>query len=115
MTIENQLELLRESIAVQVPYTGGVHLVKEDDLAVYYDVQGEERPCRVDLGTATEIELAVLLTACQKATFGVAARIFSTRPTARPERWTSVTLQCASTSLAFFRSSAPKFCPGRIR
>ncbi|KAJ7760682.1 hypothetical protein DFH07DRAFT_1059997 [Mycena maculata] len=69
-SIAKQLKVLQQSLEAQVPYTGGVHLVKADDLVVYYDIEGE-RPRRIDLGNATEGDLAHLAAACQKATFGV--------------------------------------------
>ncbi|KAJ7468267.1 hypothetical protein B0H11DRAFT_2305835 [Mycena galericulata] len=71
--IEEQLKVLRESLQVEVPYTGGVYTVKPEALVVYYDVEGENSPRRIDLGQATEAELAALTTACQKATFGMGA------------------------------------------
>jgi hypothetical protein len=40
--IAAQLKVLRDSLDVQVPYTGGIHPVKAEDLVVYYDVQGEK-------------------------------------------------------------------------
>ncbi|KAF7338753.1 Fe2OG dioxygenase domain-containing protein [Mycena sanguinolenta] len=69
--VEEQLEVLRSSLTVQVPYTGGVYPVKVEDLVIYYDAEGENGPRRIDLGKATEKDLAELTAACQKATFGV--------------------------------------------
>ncbi|KAJ6565426.1 hypothetical protein B0H10DRAFT_1083163 [Mycena sp. CBHHK59/15] len=58
-----ELEILRHSLEA-LPYTAGVHPVKEDDLILYYDVQGDKNPRRIDLGKATEEELAELMAAC---------------------------------------------------
>ncbi|KAJ6469401.1 hypothetical protein C8R45DRAFT_908810 [Mycena sanguinolenta] len=72
--VDDQLQVLRNSLSVQVPYTGGVYPVKVEDLSIYYDTEGENNPrClhRIDLGNATEDELAELTAACQKATFRV--------------------------------------------
>ncbi|KAJ7659242.1 hypothetical protein DFH06DRAFT_1406329 [Mycena polygramma] len=69
--IAQHLQVLRESLSVQVPYTGGVHAVDAKDLVIYYDVDGERYPRRVDLSKATADELKELADACQKATFGV--------------------------------------------
>ncbi|KAF8196338.1 hypothetical protein K438DRAFT_1968053 [Mycena galopus ATCC 62051] len=66
-----QLKKLERSLKTSVPYTGGVHPVKADDLVIYYDVEGEKHPRRIDLRTATESDLMELESACQKATFGV--------------------------------------------
>ncbi|KAF7338758.1 Fe2OG dioxygenase domain-containing protein [Mycena sanguinolenta] len=68
--IEAQLQVLRSSLTVQVPYTGGVYPVKAEDLIIYYD-SGENGSRRIDLGKATEDDLANLTATCQKATFGV--------------------------------------------
>ncbi|KAJ6566565.1 hypothetical protein B0H19DRAFT_990389 [Mycena capillaripes] len=70
-TINAHLEALRQSLKVQVPYTGGVHPVKADDLVIYYDVEGKKNPRRINLGAATEKHLTKLADACEKATFGV--------------------------------------------
>ncbi|KAJ7816851.1 hypothetical protein B0H14DRAFT_3743117 [Mycena olivaceomarginata] len=69
--IDDQLKVLREAIETEVPYTGGVHVIKAEDLLVYYDVEGEANPRRIDLGKATGDDLAQLTAACQQATFGV--------------------------------------------
>lgn len=87
--IDDQLKALREAIETEVPYTGGVHVIKAEDLLVYYDVEGEANPRyffvffnrlkspsklpfrRIDLGKATGDDLAQLTAACQQATFGV--------------------------------------------
>ncbi|KAJ6463616.1 hypothetical protein C8R47DRAFT_1026618 [Mycena vitilis] len=69
--IVEHLKVLRESLSVQVPYTGGVHAVDAKDLVIYYDVDGEKYPRRIDLSKATAEELKELADACQKATFGV--------------------------------------------
>ncbi|KAJ7129169.1 hypothetical protein C8R44DRAFT_872468 [Mycena epipterygia] len=67
------LTMLRRSLTMKVPYTGGVHPVKPEDLVVYYDIDGEfKRNARhIDLGNATDEQLVELAAACQKATFGV--------------------------------------------
>ncbi|KAJ7186454.1 hypothetical protein C8R46DRAFT_1273049, partial [Mycena filopes] len=69
--IDHHLQVLSESLEVQVPYTGGIHVVKPDDLVVYYDVEGEKYASRLDLGNATEEDLVALASACDQATFGV--------------------------------------------
>ncbi|KAJ7142874.1 hypothetical protein C8R44DRAFT_866152 [Mycena epipterygia] len=69
--IEDHLQVLRDSSQVPVPYTGGVHPVKPEDLVVYYGVEGEKSASRIDLGRATEENLAELASACEQATFGV--------------------------------------------
>jgi hypothetical protein len=43
-TIAADLNSLRESLEAQVPYTGGIHVVKPEDLVIYYDVDGEMYP-----------------------------------------------------------------------
>ncbi|KAJ7315757.1 hypothetical protein DFH08DRAFT_790188 [Mycena albidolilacea] len=70
-TIAADLNSLRESLEEQVPYTGGIHVVKPEDLVIYYDVDGEMYPRRIDLGNATEEDLLGLAAACDQATFGV--------------------------------------------
>jgi hypothetical protein len=42
--ITADLSSLRESLKAQVPYTGGIHVVKPEDLVIYYDVDGEMYP-----------------------------------------------------------------------
>ncbi|KAJ6469402.1 hypothetical protein C8R45DRAFT_1167033 [Mycena sanguinolenta] len=69
--VEDQLQVLRTSLSVQVPYTGGVYPVKVEDLVLYYGSEGGNGPRRIDLGQATENDLAELTAACQRATFGV--------------------------------------------
>ncbi|KAF7359634.1 Fe2OG dioxygenase domain-containing protein [Mycena venus] len=69
-TIKQHLKTLKRSLKHSVPYTGGVHPVKADDLVVYYDVEGKPNPRRIDLETATEEALVALESACDKATFG---------------------------------------------
>ncbi|KAJ6619265.1 hypothetical protein B0H10DRAFT_1913063 [Mycena sp. CBHHK59/15] len=64
-------KVLRQSVKVQVPYTGGVHPVKAEDLVLYYDVDGDKSPCRIDLGKATAEGLEELTAACQQDTLGV--------------------------------------------
>jgi hypothetical protein len=46
--IADDLEILRDSLGMQVPYTGGIHAVKPEDLVVYYDVD-EEKNARLVL------------------------------------------------------------------
>ncbi|KAJ7882410.1 hypothetical protein B0H14DRAFT_1474577, partial [Mycena olivaceomarginata] len=70
-TITADLNSLRESLEAQVPYTGGIHVVKPEDLVIYYDVDGEMYPRRIDLGNAREEDLLGLAAACDQATFGV--------------------------------------------
>ncbi|KAJ7368822.1 hypothetical protein DFH08DRAFT_832358 [Mycena albidolilacea] len=70
-TINEHLKTLRRSLKLSVPYTGGVHPVKSDDLVIYYDVKGKKDPRRINLETATETALKELESACEKATFGV--------------------------------------------
>lgn len=49
-TIEDRLELLQQSLGVQVPYTAGVLPAKTEDLILYYDVEGEDFPrCVIEL------------------------------------------------------------------
>ncbi|KAJ7325949.1 hypothetical protein DFH08DRAFT_1028017 [Mycena albidolilacea] len=69
--INDQLKVLRKAIETEVPYTGGVHVIKAEDLLVYYDVEGEANPRRINLGKASGNDLAQLTAACQQATFGV--------------------------------------------
>ncbi|KAJ7144388.1 hypothetical protein C8R44DRAFT_759822 [Mycena epipterygia] len=69
--IADHLKVLRESLTAEVPYTGGVHPVKPEDLVVYYDVEGEKYPRRIDFRNAIEEDLAALAVAYQQATFGV--------------------------------------------
>ncbi|KAJ7876936.1 hypothetical protein B0H14DRAFT_3436396 [Mycena olivaceomarginata] len=90
-TITADLNSLRESLEAQVPYTGGIHVVKPEDLVLYYDVDGEMYPRSV-LGldffflnqtdtvavpgastseNAREEDLLGLAAACDQATFGV--------------------------------------------
>ncbi|KAJ7650800.1 hypothetical protein FB45DRAFT_26117 [Roridomyces roridus] len=73
-SIDDQLKALRETLTTQVPYTSGTHAVKEEDLILFYEVPGEDHAHRVDLGRATEADLAALTVACQKATFGVGGK-----------------------------------------
>ncbi|KAK7046439.1 Fe2OG dioxygenase domain-containing protein [Favolaschia claudopus] len=71
-SIEARLQILRQAILTGVPYIGGVHPVKAEDLVLYYDVEGGNPPNRrIDLGKASEDDLKDLAAACQKATFGV--------------------------------------------
>ncbi|KAJ6509853.1 hypothetical protein DFH09DRAFT_1435381 [Mycena vulgaris] len=69
-TIEDHLEILRQSLKEQVPYTGGVHPIKPEDLVVYYATDGEDNARSIDLGTATRDQLAAMAAACQPARFG---------------------------------------------
>ncbi|KAJ7815985.1 hypothetical protein B0H14DRAFT_1402052 [Mycena olivaceomarginata] len=55
----------------RVPYTGGIHAVKPEDLVVYYDVDEEKHASRIDLGNAKEEDLVALASACDQATFGM--------------------------------------------
>ncbi|KAJ6515622.1 hypothetical protein C8R45DRAFT_213896 [Mycena sanguinolenta] len=72
-TINKHLKTLKRSLKVSVPYTGGVHPTKADDLVVYYDDEDKDKqPHRIDFTTATDDELVKLAGACAKATFGVA-------------------------------------------
>ncbi|KAJ7659231.1 hypothetical protein DFH06DRAFT_1327061 [Mycena polygramma] len=57
--ITKQLKVLRESLWISF-----------DDV-IYYDVDGENYPRRIDLSKATGDELKELAAGCQKATFGV--------------------------------------------
>ncbi|KAJ7148365.1 hypothetical protein C8R46DRAFT_917007 [Mycena filopes] len=70
-TAKDHLDTLQRALKVKVPYTAGLHSVKSDELVIYFDVDGEVHPRRIDLGTATEEELEKLAQACVKATFGV--------------------------------------------
>ncbi|KAJ7186428.1 hypothetical protein C8R46DRAFT_1272968 [Mycena filopes] len=70
-SIDHHLQVLRDSLEVQVPYTGGIYAVKPEDLVVYYDVEGDKYPRRLDLGNATEEDLVAVASACDQATFGV--------------------------------------------
>ncbi|KAJ6536882.1 hypothetical protein B0H19DRAFT_962516 [Mycena capillaripes] len=69
--ISEHLKKLKRSLETSVPYTGGVHPVKADDLVIYYDGEDKKNPRRIDLQTATENDLIQLEAACEKATFGV--------------------------------------------
>ncbi|KAK7046440.1 Fe2OG dioxygenase domain-containing protein [Favolaschia claudopus] len=70
--IADSLEALRNAIKTEIPYTGGVHTVKPEDLVLYYEVEGGNPPTRrIDLRNASENELQDLANACQKATFGL--------------------------------------------
>ncbi|KAJ7093441.1 hypothetical protein B0H15DRAFT_1020826 [Mycena belliarum] len=69
-TITDHLRVLRQALTEHVPYTGGVHPVKPETLAVYYDTR--DRNARViDLGNAVEEHLDGLAAACKPAPFGV--------------------------------------------
>ncbi|KAJ7441018.1 hypothetical protein B0H11DRAFT_1882487 [Mycena galericulata] len=69
--ISEHLKKLERSLKTSVPYTGGVHPIKADDLVIYYDVEDKMNPRRIDLQTATGSDLMQLESACEKATFGV--------------------------------------------
>ncbi|KAJ7655334.1 hypothetical protein B0H17DRAFT_1021636 [Mycena rosella] len=71
MSIVDQLKILRRSLKVHVPYTGGVHPVKAEDLLVFYATDEEGNARVVDLGNATEAHLTDMAAACQAATFGL--------------------------------------------
>ncbi|KAJ7650770.1 hypothetical protein FB45DRAFT_1077932 [Roridomyces roridus] len=73
-SIDAHFKTLRESFETRIPYTGGLHTVKPEDLVLYYDVEGEEHPCRIDLSSAREAELVALTAACQKASFGLGGK-----------------------------------------
>ncbi|KAJ7654028.1 hypothetical protein DFH06DRAFT_1093051 [Mycena polygramma] len=66
-TCTDPLQVLRDSLVAQVPYTGGIYPVKAEDLVIYY---GVETASRIDLGNATTEELVALAAACDQATFG---------------------------------------------
>ncbi|KAJ7495383.1 hypothetical protein FB451DRAFT_1550818 [Mycena latifolia] len=70
-SIAEHLNVLRQSLEAQVPYTGGVHVAKKEDLVIYYDEGEKYASNRIDLSGASEKELSALAAACQKATFGV--------------------------------------------
>ncbi|KAJ7749712.1 hypothetical protein B0H16DRAFT_1551129 [Mycena metata] len=70
-TIDHHLKVLRDTLNVHVPYTGGIHPVKPEDLVIYYDVQGEKYASRIDMASATEEDLVALASTCDQATFGV--------------------------------------------
>ncbi|KAJ6509859.1 hypothetical protein DFH09DRAFT_1100581 [Mycena vulgaris] len=59
------------SLKVQVPYTGGVHPVKAEDLVGYHSTDEKGNTRSIDLGTATGDELEAMAAVCQPATFGV--------------------------------------------
>ncbi|KAJ7650773.1 hypothetical protein FB45DRAFT_986640 [Roridomyces roridus] len=69
--VQIQIDALCTALTTGVPYTSGLHTVKHDDLVVYYELEGETRPCRIDLSKASDAELVALNAACQQATFGV--------------------------------------------
>ncbi|KAJ7643435.1 hypothetical protein DFH06DRAFT_1301333 [Mycena polygramma] len=71
-TISDHLKVLKQALKVpDVPYTGGVHSVSQEDLAVYYNIEGERNARYIDFGNATEEHVVQLAAACQKATFGM--------------------------------------------
>ncbi|KAJ7753524.1 hypothetical protein B0H16DRAFT_1690795 [Mycena metata] len=59
-SIPLSLNIISESLGV-LPYTGGVHPVKPNDLILYYD---EQHPRRIDFTTAAEQDLADLDNVC---------------------------------------------------
>ncbi|KAJ7787543.1 hypothetical protein B0H14DRAFT_3892995 [Mycena olivaceomarginata] len=71
-TIAADLNSLRESLEAQVPYAGGIHVLKPEDPVIYYDVD-REIGCskRIDLGNTREEDLLGLAAACDQATFEV--------------------------------------------
>ncbi|KAJ7123259.1 hypothetical protein C8R43DRAFT_43540 [Mycena crocata] len=69
-TIDDHLKILRQSLKVQVPYTGGIHTVKGEDLVLFYEGENAVNR-RVDFSNATAEDLENLAQACQRATFGV--------------------------------------------
>ncbi|KAJ7138634.1 hypothetical protein C8R46DRAFT_1234435 [Mycena filopes] len=69
--IAHHLKVLREALDVPIPYTGGIHPVRAEDLTIYYDGDKGRSATRVDLGNATDAELVELAAACDPATFGV--------------------------------------------
>ncbi|KAJ7093439.1 hypothetical protein B0H15DRAFT_832331 [Mycena belliarum] len=71
-TIADHLKTLREALEGDVPYTGGVHPVKLEDLAVYYKTDEVRNARVIDFANAPEAHLAEIAAACQPATFGVA-------------------------------------------
>ncbi|KAJ7446577.1 hypothetical protein FB451DRAFT_1055059, partial [Mycena latifolia] len=70
-TIADHLKLLRQSLNVHVPYAGGVHPVKPNELVVYYANDDEGNARFIDLANATEAQLGELAAACEPAPFGV--------------------------------------------
>ncbi|KAJ7098473.1 hypothetical protein C8R43DRAFT_1100305 [Mycena crocata] len=60
----------QSALKVQVPYTGGVHTVKAEDLVLYYGEESEMHR-RIDFAKSTAEDLETLAAACQRATFGV--------------------------------------------
>ncbi|KAJ7138616.1 hypothetical protein C8R46DRAFT_1137377 [Mycena filopes] len=69
--IDYHLKVLREALDVPIPYTGGIHAVRVEDLTIYYDGEEGTSASRVDLGNAKDAELVALAAACDPATFGV--------------------------------------------
>ncbi|KAJ6463468.1 hypothetical protein C8R45DRAFT_878348 [Mycena sanguinolenta] len=62
-TIEGRLADLRQSIQNRLPGTAGIHPVRAEDLVVYYDVN-PKCASRIDLGNASEEDLAAFAHAC---------------------------------------------------
>ncbi|KAF7373570.1 hypothetical protein MSAN_00567400 [Mycena sanguinolenta] len=62
-TIEGRLADLRQFIQNRLPGTAGIHPVRAEDLVVYYD-RNPKCASRIDLGNASEEDLAALANAC---------------------------------------------------
>ncbi|KAJ7093401.1 hypothetical protein B0H15DRAFT_905261 [Mycena belliarum] len=68
--IADHLKVLRESLSMHVPYTGGVHPVKPEDLVVYYATDDKDNARAINLSNATEARLLEMAAACEPAPFG---------------------------------------------
>ncbi|KAJ7116221.1 hypothetical protein C8R43DRAFT_960894 [Mycena crocata] len=64
---EDRLTRIRQSLANGLPYSGGTHFVKAQDLALYYDVDSGNSK-RIDFANPMATDLSALVSACHPTT-----------------------------------------------
>ncbi|KAJ7458605.1 hypothetical protein FB451DRAFT_581980 [Mycena latifolia] len=75
ISIAARLAVLRQALEAGVLYTCGMHEVKAQDLVIYYDVECQNHPSRIDFGSATQQDLVALAAACQQPVGGSHHRV----------------------------------------
>ncbi|KAJ7281060.1 hypothetical protein C8J57DRAFT_1501256 [Mycena rebaudengoi] len=77
-SVEELLNSVRHSLKLGPPYSSGVHDFSKD-LVVYYDVQGQAQPSRIDFLNATKQDISALAAACHGTQGHLEPEKFSTR------------------------------------
>ncbi|KAJ7154419.1 hypothetical protein C8R43DRAFT_950063 [Mycena crocata] len=71
---EDRLTRIHQSLVDGLPYSGGAHFVKAQDLAFHYDVDSGNSTRRIDFANPMPTDLSALASACHPTTVGTGGR-----------------------------------------